>query len=159
MDSFCIQENLFLLYSIIMGIYITFIYDLFRIVRRVFPHNSFFISVEDLGFWFYCAIKIFYLLHTQGNGKLRWFAILGAMTGMFVYRKTLSPFFVKWTSFILSSIWKAVCMPFQFLGRKIKKYLTKAVFPLKSNIFSTRLHIKNKLTKEWKLLKITIKKR
>ena len=158
MDSFCVQENLFLLYSLIMGIYITFFYDLLRIIRRVIPHNSFFISMEDLGFWFYCAMKIFYLMHTQGNGTMRGFAILGAMTGMFIYRKTLSPYFVKWMSLLLRNVLKVIYKPFQFLGKKTGKIFRKAAFPLKRKLCAGKAHFKNKLTREWKLLKISIKK-
>ena len=158
MDSFCVQENLFLLYSLIMGIYITFFYDLLRIIRRVIPHNSFFISMEDLGFWFYCAMKIFYLMHTQGNGTMRWFAILGAMTGMFIYRKTLSQYFVKWMSLLLRNVLIVIYKPFQFLGKKTGKIFRKAAFPLKRKLCAGKAHFKNKLTREWKLLKISIKK-
>ena len=63
MESPAAQENLFLFYSVIMGIYITFLYDLLRIGRRVITHNGFWVSVEDLAFWIYCAMKVFYLMH------------------------------------------------------------------------------------------------
>lgn len=59
MESPAAQENLFLFYSVIMGIYITFLYDLLRIGRRVITHNGFWVSVEDLAFWIYCAMKVF----------------------------------------------------------------------------------------------------
>lgn len=128
MSSAVISENLFLLYSLVMGIFITFVYDIFRILRRVFAHNRFFISAEDILFWIFCAISVFYLMHTQSNGTLRWFAILGALTGMFLYKKTVSPFFVKWVSFVLGKlvaflrkILAIMGKPFRFLAKKSKK--------------------------------------
>ena len=128
MSSPVISENLFLLYSFGMGIFITFIYDLFRIFRRVCVHNNFFISLEDILFWIFCAISVFYMMHTQSNGTLRWFAILGAVTGMFLYKKTISPFFVKWVSHVLNiivdflkKILTVISKPFMLLAKKGKK--------------------------------------
>ena len=103
MESPAAQENLFLFYSVIMGIYITFLYDLLRIGRRVITHNGFWVSVEDLAFWIYCAMKVFYLMHAESDGTLRWFAILGALLGMFLYKKTMQ--FVSLTD---------TCLRFQF---------------------------------------------
>ena len=99
MESPAAQENLFLFYSVIMGIYITFLYDLLRIGRRVITHNGFWVSVEDLAFWIYCAMKVFYLMHAESDGTLRWFAILGALLGMFLYKKTMLSFSLTDTCF------------------------------------------------------------
>ena len=88
-------ENEFMLYALLMGIFITFIYDILRIFRRVIPHNGFFVSLEDLFFWIYCAMEVFLLMYHESNGTLRWFAVLGAVAGMFAYKKLISPFFVK----------------------------------------------------------------
>ena len=48
-------ENEFLLHALLMGIFITFLYDLLRIFRRVVPHNGFFVSMEDLACGVYCG--------------------------------------------------------------------------------------------------------
>ena len=81
------NENIFLFYALAMGIFITFLYDILRIIRRVLPHNHFWVSVEDLSFWIYCAAEVFLLLHHESDGALRWFAVLGALTGMLLYKK------------------------------------------------------------------------
>lgn len=131
MSSPAISENIFLLYSLGMGVFITFVYDTFRIWRRVCAHNRFFVSLEDILFWIFCAVSVFYLMHTQSNGTLRWFAILGALTGMFLYKKTISPFFVKWVSMALKKALSIIGRPFAFLAKKrcrasgfVKKRLT-----------------------------------
>ena len=89
------DENQFLLYATLMGVYITFFYDILRIFRRVIPHANFMVSLEDIGFWIYCSIKVFMLMYYESDGTLRWFAVLGALLGMTVYRKLVSPFFCK----------------------------------------------------------------
>ena len=159
MGNAAVGENVFLAYSLGMGIFITFVYDLFRIGRRVCAHNRFWISIEDILFWIFCAISVFYLMHTQSNGTLRWFAILGALAGMFLYKKTVSPFFVKWTSAVLLWIKKLLLhilrfigRPFVFLAKKGKSVKRKAAQGGKR----VAGFVKKRLTAFGKLLKIIL---
>ena len=121
-----VDENVFLVHAFFMGIYITFVYDLLRILRRVVPHNHFAVSVEDLGFWVYCAGKVFLLMHHESDGTLRWFAVLGALAGMLLYRKTLGALFVKYTALALVEVrdflgktCRILCRPIVTTGKKI----------------------------------------
>ena len=98
------DENIFVLYAFCMGIFITFVYDLLRIFRRVVSHNIFWVSVEDIAFWCFCAVEVFLLMYHVSNGTLRWFAVLGAMVGMGLYLKTASRFLVKYTSLLLQKV-------------------------------------------------------
>lgn len=54
------NENVFLLHAFLLGIEITFLYDILRILRRVFTHGNGMVSLEDIAFWIYCAGKVFY---------------------------------------------------------------------------------------------------
>ena len=56
------DENVFLLHSFLLGVGITFLYDILRILRRVFAHSTSMVSLEDLAFWIYCAGKVFLLM-------------------------------------------------------------------------------------------------
>lgn len=162
MSSPVISENLFLLYSLGMGIFITFIYDILRIIRRVYVHNNILISFEDILFWLFCALAVFYLMHTESNGTLRWFAILGALVGMLLYKKTVSAFFVKWVSLGLQKLFARIgklvhilLRPFRFLVGKGKKTAIKTANKSKK----AANFMKKKLTGFIKLLKITLCKR
>lgn len=132
------SENVFLIHSFFMGIYITFVYDLLRIFRRVIPHGIFWISVEDIGFWIYCAGKVFLLMHYESNGKIRWFAVIGAVTGMLMYRRLFGIFFVKYVSgflcLLLERIKKILCALFSPLRRVIIKIRDKAYLATKRRI-------------------------
>ena len=68
------SENEFLLQAFFTGVYITFVYDVLRIVRRVISHGELMVSLEDLVFWIYCADRVFLLMYYESNGTLRWFA-------------------------------------------------------------------------------------
>lgn len=158
------NENQFLLHSLIMGVFITYVYDLLRIFRRVVPHGTFLVSVEDLAFWVYSGIKVFLLMYYESNGTLRWFAVIGALTGMFFYMKLISPLFVKYVSAILNRVlaafWKAVawlCRPFAFLLGKAGHGLYRTGGRVRRVSGRLKKRIKNKLTISLKVLKINLK--
>ena len=50
------DENVFLLHSFLLGVGITFLYDILRILRRVFAHSTSMVSLEDLAFWIYLSL-------------------------------------------------------------------------------------------------------
>lgn len=97
-------ENLFLLHSALLGIYLAFVYDSIRIFRRLIPHNVFFISLEDIAYWIYLAAEVFLLMYRESNGLLRWFAVLGAAVGIFLYKKLVGRYYVHYVSLFLEKI-------------------------------------------------------
>ena len=111
------NENEFLLHALYMGIFITFIYDILRIFRRVMPHGKLAVSLEDILFWIYCAAKVFLLMHHESNGTLRWFAVLGALTGMLLYKKIFSGIFVKWVSWGMQKVVQSLAKTGKFLWK------------------------------------------
>ena len=158
------NENVFLLHALLMGIFITCIYDLLRIFRFVVPHNGFFVSAEDLFFWVYCGGEVFLLMYHESDETLRWFAVLGALAGMFLYMRLLSPLFVKYVTSaikwliglfrkILYFLFKPVLFMFRKTGTAAKK-TGRGAFRLFGRL---KRRIKNKLTYFLKTLKMTIK--
>ena len=99
-----IGENIFLFHSAIPGIYLTFVYDTIRILRRIIRHNVFFLSVEDLIYWIYFGAESFMLMYRESNGVLRWFAVLGAGAGCLLYRKLFGKYYVYYISLFLRKI-------------------------------------------------------
>lgn len=157
-------ENEFLLHALYMGIFITFVYDLLRIFRRVVPHRGFFVSAEDLFFWIYCGGEVFLLMYHESDGTLRWFAVLGALAGMFLYRKLVSPFFVKYASLALNRAFKLLgkairwlCRPLWYVCRMIKATAQRAERKVGKLLKQLRRKIKNRLTYFMKMLKMTLK--
>ncbi|MCM1058091.1 MAG: spore cortex biosynthesis protein YabQ [Firmicutes bacterium] len=155
------NENEFLLHALLMGIFITFVYDLIRIFRRVIPHNSFFVSLEDLGFWIYCGGSVFLLMYHESNGELRWFAVFGAIGGMLLYRKLVSPLFVKYVSLVLSKALAGLGRILGFLLRPLKRLFHKTAAGIGriSHRIGRRIGkaVKLRLTYLLKMLKISLK--
>lgn len=158
------NENVFLLHALLLGIFITFVYDLLRIFRRVVPHAAFFVSLEDIAFWIYCGAEVFLLMYHESDGSLRWFAVIGAMAGMFLYKKLISGLFVKYVSLalgkileVLGKMLKILGKPFGFAGRKAGKAVHKAVGGAHRMLHRIKRAVKNRLTIFLKLFKIKLK--
>ena len=122
-----VEESNFFLYSVCMGIIITFIYDLIRVLRKIIPHNTFFVSLEDMLFWFFTACAQFLLLYKVNNGMVRWYSIAGALLGMILYKKSIGQYMVVVLSKIIQKIlhialrlFMYVISPIRWMIRKIK---------------------------------------
>lgn len=157
-------ENVFLLHAFLLGIFITFIYDILRIFRRVIPHHSFFVSLEDLLFWIYCGGEVFLMMYHESDGTLRWFAVGGALFGMFLYKKMLSQFLVKYVSLALGKVLSAIgkvlawlCRPLRFAGRKTGKAFRRIGGKGRRLLERGRRAAKNRLTIFLKLFKMNVK--
>lgn len=153
------NENIFLFYALIMGIFITFVYDILRIFRRVVPHGNFLVSLEDIAFWIYCATEVFLLMYHESNGTLRWFAVLGAMVGMFAYKKLISPPFVKYVSVALQKLLGLLGRVGNFLLKPVRSVGAKAAGVAgraAHRAGRSRRFLKKKLTFFLKVLKMNL---
>ncbi len=160
------EESLFMLYALFAGIGITFVYDLLRIFRRVIPHNLFWVSVEDLAFWIFCAVEVFLLMYYMNNGVLRWFAVLGALAGMLLYNKTVSRFLVKYLSLffckvkgMLQKVLFFLFRPVAAVAGNIRRRAGSATGRVKSSNKRIRSFLKKRLTVLGKVLKMIICKK
>jgi len=89
------EETVFLLQAHVAAIKGAFFYDSIRILRRLIPHSNFWVSTEDLLFWMICAREGFRIMYELDTGGLRWFAILGGVVGVYLYKKLISKFYVR----------------------------------------------------------------
>ena len=150
-------ENQFLLHSLMMGAFILFVYDILRVIRRVIPHGWFWVAVEDLVFWFYCGAEVFLLMYHESNGTLRWFAVLGAVTGMLFYSKLVSPLLVKYVSLTLTKILGLLGKLLLGISRPFRRAFVRAGKGSRRIFRKQKKVIKNKLTFFLKELKMNIK--
>lgn len=117
------KESDMILKSFAMGGILMFLYDILRIFRKLFPHSVVFVAVEDVLFWLFSGVTIFILLFLENDGSLRGFFIFGIVVGMMVYLGTISPYFVKFTVFLLKKLWYVLSFPLRFLIKLLKKPL------------------------------------
>lgn len=119
------EESRFFLYSVCMGLIITFIYDFIRLARAVIVHSNFFITLEDIIFWIFTSCALFLMLHKVNNGMLRWFTIAGALLGMVMYRKSLGQYMVVFLTSVIKKIQHLVLQIFTFIFSPIRWLLLK----------------------------------
>ena len=100
----------------------------------------------------FAGIVIFSLLYRMNAGTLRWFAVFGLATGMFLYKKIFRDFLVNFMSTvirrILDIVVRILSIPLNFVKRPVLKGLRA--------IRSGRNRLKKKLTANIKEGKITL---
>lgn len=78
------------LLSIVLGVMVCVLYDIFRAFRRAVPHNTFAVFLEDIFFWLLAALINFVFLMGRTGGGLRGYVFVGETVGFFAFRLTVS---------------------------------------------------------------------
>lgn len=143
------QENIFLLHTLWTGVLIALVYDGLLVLRKTISHNSLWTALEDMGFWIFCAVYVFLWLYRESNGTLRWYAVLGALLGMWLYKKTLSTIFIKIGVFGLKKL--------LWLGSRISALLMVPLRLIKRKTGGIHTKIQRQRRKIWGNYKIRLK--
>ncbi len=130
MSADIIREWNFWLASIITGACMAFLYDIFRLFRRLIRHGRFAVDLEDILYWAVCFGISFALLYYGNNGVIRFAAVLGAAVGMLIYVATLGRFFVRFSYAVIDK----TIGSFLRLLKKILRRLKKLFRPVKNAI-------------------------
>ena len=70
---------------IILGIIISFIFDIFRILRKKFKTSNFITYIEDILFWVISGFLIMISIFRFNNGELRFYLFIGLSIGILIY--------------------------------------------------------------------------
>lgn len=105
--------------AVLLGVFLRFIYDLFRISRRVFRRNAVVVGLEDTIYWIAAGICVFILMYDFNGGSMRIHAFLFVALGMLLYGVSLSAVIVKYISLLLLKI--------KFITLNLLKKLLKKV--------------------------------
>ncbi|MBP3337181.1 MAG: spore cortex biosynthesis protein YabQ [Clostridia bacterium] len=84
------HEAVVFLFSVLSGIFIGFVGDLFYLLRKKSENFRIFIDITDIIFWILCAIIMFAVIFFANNGQIRWYEFLGVFLGSILYKFTLS---------------------------------------------------------------------
>ena len=125
-------EAIFFGVSVLCGMGLVFVYDFFRIFRRIVIHGNIWIGIEDISYWFFCTVVVFLLLYRMNHGMIRAFAFFGMAFGGILYAIFFSRFIVKICvgcfGSILNSLKRILGMivsPFFKMGKKTSSCLWK----------------------------------
>lgn len=78
-------ECLLFLYSVILGAGLGIIFDVFRAIRAVIPHNSFFVAFEDILFILVWTFSLVIFSVELSGGNIRFFCFVGTLLGFTIY--------------------------------------------------------------------------
>jgi spore cortex biosynthesis protein YabQ len=151
MNNAITVELQFFLISVLWGAILLFVYDIFRILRRLIKHNAFFVAVQDLIFWVASSVFIFAMMYKENNGIIRGFSVMGMAIGMILYHYILSELFVNLITKFIQILFRPLVILFKQVKRIVHFVLSKC--KKLSNFLLLRL---KKITKS---VKITLDKK
>ncbi len=87
--------------AVLLGAGLRAVYDVLRIIRRVFKKNNIVVGVEDLLFWALSGVMIFLMAYDFNGGSVSGYFYCFVFLGMMLYHVSVSNVFVKYNSLIL----------------------------------------------------------
>lgn len=93
MSTNYLLHSLLALWSLILGAFLGFVYEFFRISHRFHPKAAWLICIEDLLFAFICSVGMMLLFFNLSFGRMRFFAFPGVILGFVIWYFTLGRLF------------------------------------------------------------------
>jgi len=122
MSETIVREWRMLWYAVATGACFALSYDVLRLLRRLFRHSRTLVDIEDILYWTACFFASFTLLYYGNHGVVRFFAVLGAAAGMWLYYLTLGRWLVRTLYFVIAKLFH----PFLQFAQFFKSRLTRA---------------------------------
>lgn len=152
------QATLFLI-AVVTGVFVGFVYDIFRILRKTIKHKNIFVQIEDIIYWLFASFVVFFTMLNKNQGEIRVFSIVGCAIGMCIYFSTLSPFIIKASVTVVEFFKKVflttlhiILLPVRFILRLLSfptaiatKHLRKLFSAFKRYARIKQMKIKNNL--------------
>lgn len=150
------------------GMFIAFIYDIFRIRRKAIKTINLLVYIEDLFFWILVSLIMFAVVYYSNEGEVRGYIFLGAILGIIIYLLVFSSIVIRFSIFILNilsriikTIVSILVWPFKLLYRIFKRparFLYRLVLKLAGNVRSSGRSRMAKIT-IWRKLRKNAKKK
>lgn len=127
------ELRLFLI-SILAGVILFGVYDIGKAFRKAIHHKNGWVAVEDLLYWLFVALFLFYIFFAFNEGVLRNYVILGSLAGTVLYCLLFRRLFFQPVLQIFMLIGKILCFFWKYL-HNVKKFFVKVcILPLKKTI-------------------------
>lgn len=127
---------------IVVGIIISVLFDIFRILRKVFKTPDIVTYIEDIIFGVMAGVIIIYSIFKFNNGEIRSYLFIGIFIGILSYLFTISKVFIKCGDKILTFLKKILLFPIKkalLFSKIILKFIKKNIFrPFSKFISNTK---------------------
>lgn len=116
--------------TILAGIAVGVMFDIYRILRGFNCPNKFVTAISDLLFWILAAIVTFIFMLYTNNGDLRYYIFVGLFVGLFMYFKLISKKFASVLGHIIYIIIKVfrIIINLIFYPIRLTKYAINYLF-------------------------------
>ena len=98
------NQSILFFQTVALGVIIGVVFDIFRILRRVFKHKNIFVYIEDGLFWLMVFLGVLYFILNHAHGQIRFFFLFGIALGIILYLNSISLIFIKVSTKILRLI-------------------------------------------------------
>ena len=118
------NQALIFLITAVVGFFIGFIYDIFRIIRKLFKHKIILTQIEDILFWIVVSLFMFFVMLSNNYAQIRAFNVLGAALGALLYFLTAGRLVMAMSDAVI----RFLNIPLNFLKKSlnyVKKLLQK----------------------------------
>lgn len=119
---------------ILIGIIISFLFDFFRILRRVYQTPDFITIIQDIAFWIISGIILLSGIFILNEGKIRAYLFIGILAGILFYIITLSKTIIKIGTNILTILNKILIKPIVSIFHIILAIIIKSIKSIKNRI-------------------------
>ncbi len=157
MDYLPYSQEYMLAVSIMAGVFLGFLWDIYRLIRHYGRFKTAGTVIGDILYWIISINLCTRLILDISYGNVRFFILMGFTAGALLYFYGISRYILRFFIFIIDAVIKAVKTiihllidPVKFIIGKIKIIL----YPVKLKF----IRIKDKFKKRYKFLKYKLKK-
>ena len=126
------DQATFFLWTMLLGAVSGVVFDVFRICRKVIKHPDILTQIEDLLYWLFVSVLIFYFILHRNSGEVRIYAIIGVFAGMCLYFLTLSRLIISASVLIIDIIKKIIITAVKILLLPIKFIARLLLIPMRA---------------------------
>jgi len=157
MDFLPYSQEYMLMVSVMGGMFLGFIWDIYRLIRHFVKLGEVGTAAGDVAYWIISVYLSIQIIYDISYGNLRFFILMGFLLGALLYFYGISNYILKIFIFCVDSIVFLVkkflafmVYPITFLIRKTKKFLYPYSIIAKKGV--------NKAKRRYKFFKFKLKK-
>lgn len=157
MDFLPYSQEYMLMVSVMGGMFLGFIWDIYRLIRHYVKLSVTGTALGDIAYWIVSVYISIQLIYDISYGNIRFFILLGFIGGALLYFYGISNYILKALIFVVDYIVKLIrrfinfmIAPIRFLINKIKSIL----YPYKLKA----IQAKEKAKRRYKFFKFRLKK-
>lgn len=150
MNFYIANQTVIFLYACVLGVCLSFVYDVFRLIRITFNSKRFIIIIQDIIFFIIVAVSTFLFLICFTEGMVRFYVLFGEIAGFIVCHLTIGAavvFILGKIIVFIKKILKKIFVPiYNFTSQKSKKICKQIVNNYsehKKNRKIRKKHLKN----------------